>query len=89
MGRFLYYFFPPQYQPEVPRIGQRVAIEGQPGEYVVLHIHTTAAAADLMSTTGKHELEERVPFFAIHSIPGKATSKNNDSEEEDTISKAS
>ena len=47
---------------------QRVRIEGQPGTYVVLRVDTKRLAADLMLTTGKHEIEENVPFFAIERV---------------------
>lgn len=68
MRRYSYYFFPQNKLPEAPRIGQRVTIEGQPGVYVVLHIDMKRAAADLMLTSGNHEVEQRVPFFAIESL---------------------
>lgn len=68
MGRSFHVFFPWGWLPEVPAIGQHVRIEGQPGAYVVLHVDLRRAAADLMSMTGSHEMEERVPFFAIEPV---------------------
>ncbi len=65
MSRSFYYLLPHKRLPDAPRIGQRVTIEGQSGVYVVLRIDTKRLAADLMSTTGRHEIEENVPFFAI------------------------
>jgi len=80
--RYSYYFFPQNRLPEVPKIGQRVTIEGQPGVYVVLHIDMKRAAADLMLTSGNHELEHRVPFFALQSaldasVPEQKTVEND------------
>jgi hypothetical protein len=64
-------------------MGQRVRIEGQPGVYVVLHIDMKRAAADLMLTTGTHEIEHRVPFFAIEPITDSAIQKTLEQEEKD------
>ncbi len=69
MRRYSYYFFPQKKLPEAPKIGQRVTVEGQPGVYVVLHIDMKRAAADLMFLSGNHEVEHRVPFFAIEPAP--------------------
>lgn len=60
--------FPSASLPEAPRIGQRVTIEGQPGVYVVLRLDTKRFAADLMSTTGNHQIEENVPCFLIDPV---------------------
>ena len=72
MSRSFYFLFPNRSVPEAPKIGQRVRIEGQPGEYVVLRLDRKRFAADLMLTTGKHEIEENVPYFAIEAINEKA-----------------
>jgi hypothetical protein len=50
--------------------------------YVVLHIDMKRAAADLMLTSGNHELEHRVPFFALQSaldasVPEQKTVEND------------
>lgn len=68
MSRSFYFFFPPKTPPEAPRVGHRVQIEGQPGTYIVLDLHPKRLSADLMSTTGRHEIEERVPYFAIEPL---------------------
>lgn len=73
-----YYLIPENRLPDAPKIGQRVGIEGQPGEYVVLRLHMKRLAADLMLTTGNHAVEEGVPFFAIEQR--RATSSRPNSE---------
>lgn len=75
MRPYSYFVFPQTRLPEPPRIGQRVRIEGQPGLYVVLHIDMKRAAADLMLTSGNHQVEHRVPFFAIEPVPDTSAAK--------------
>ena len=68
MSRSFFLLFPHHKLPEAPQIGQQVTIEGQPGVYVVLRLDKKRFAADLMLTTGNHELEENVPYFAIEPV---------------------
>jgi len=68
LSRSLYFLFSPVSLPKAPRIGQHVRIEGQPGVYVVLRLDTKRFAADLMLTTGNHEIEENIPYFAIEPV---------------------
>ena len=76
MSRSLYYLFPQNRLPEAPRIGQRVRIEGQPGEYVVLRVDMKRFCADLMLTTGNHEIEQNVPYFAIEPVSATEDREN-------------
>ena len=71
MSRSFYFLFPTRPVPEAPKIGQHVRIEGQPGVYIVLRLDPKRFAADLMLTTGKHEIEENVPYIAIEAINEK------------------
>jgi hypothetical protein len=68
LSRSLYILFHPASLPEAPRIGQHVRIDGRPGVYVVLRLDMKRFAADLMLTTGNHEIEENIPYFAIEAI---------------------
>ena len=68
MSRSIYYLFPKNRLPEAPRIGQQVTIEGQPGVYIVLRLDMKRLCADLMLTTGNHEIEQNVPYFAIELV---------------------
>ena len=72
MSRSFCFLFPNRSVPEAPKIGQHVRIEGQPGVYVVLRLDTKRFAADLMLTTGKHRIEENVPYFAMEAINQRA-----------------
>jgi hypothetical protein len=36
--------------------------------YIVLRLDTKRFAADLMLTTGNHEIEENVPYFVIEPM---------------------
>ena len=74
--RSLYYLFPKQALPDAPKIGQHVRIEGQPGVYVVLRLDTKRFAGDLLLTTGKYDLEENVPFFAIEPVVEEPVRQN-------------
>jgi len=49
-------------------VGQHVRIDGQPEVYVVLRVNKKRFSADLMLTTGRHELEENIPYFAIEPV---------------------
>jgi hypothetical protein len=57
--------FSPRFALKLPMVGQRVTIEGQVGVYIVLRLDLRRYAADLILTTGAHELELDVPFFAL------------------------
>ncbi|KAA6464920.1 hypothetical protein DYQ86_02905 [Acidobacteria bacterium AB60] len=77
MSRSFYFLFPPKKLPDAPKIGQRVRIEGQPGTYIVLHFDTRRMTADLMSTSGQHEIEEKVPFFAIEPLANESSAQES------------
>lgn len=70
VARSVYYLFPAR--AEAPKVGQHVRVEGQPGEYVVLHLDSKRFAADLMLTTGKHNVEENVPYTVIEQLNEQA-----------------
>jgi hypothetical protein len=84
VSRSYYFFFPPKTSPVAPRVGQRVRIEGQPGTYIVLHLHPKRFSADLMSTTGRHEIEEKVPYFAIEPFNEKQSDEKRSDEKRAT-----
>ena len=82
LPRSFYYLFPENKLPDAPKIGQRVRIEGQPGTYLVLRLNTKRFAADLMLTTGKHEIVENVPLFALDPVNEKPSNRTSTVEQD-------
>jgi hypothetical protein len=50
---------------KLPRIGQRVLVNGHNGLFVVIRIDESEGVADLELTTGTHFIEKNIPFNAI------------------------
>lgn len=54
----------------IPKLGQIVAVSGQPGLYVVIDLDHSDRSAQLMEKSGKHRLM-RVPFASIRALNRK------------------
>lgn len=59
-----------QISSRIPQPGQIVAVEGEPGLYVVMDIDHQKRSAQLMEKSGRHRLSE-VPFASIKSLNRK------------------
>jgi hypothetical protein len=51
-------------------VRERVRLEGRSGEFLVVSVDRDRQVADLIATTDGIELEEDVPFSAIHVANG-------------------
>lgn len=51
-------------------VRERVRLEGRTGEFLVVWVDRERQVADLVTTTDWADLEEDVPFSAIHVVGG-------------------
>ena len=68
VSRVFYVVLKPDPLVGVPILGQRVHVGDKPEIYVVIDVNRERHCADLVLTTGNHEIEKCVRFAALKAV---------------------